>query len=323
MTTAYTVLQHLQDGRFYSGEELASSLNISRASIWKAIESLRKQGLEVHAVTGKGYRLSRPVECLDLDAIYSYMGAESSHYNIEVHQSLDSTNSYLLEQAKNGAENGSVCLAELQTAGRGRRGRQWISPIATNIYMSYLWRTQMAPAAVACGSLICALTVTQALNALGVEGIGVKWPNDVIVQQRKLAGILLEMTGEAYAEQAVVIGIGVNLAMPDEAASAIDQPWIDLSSLTEQKLSRNQIVAKILLQLRANLEQFEREGMQAYLETWNKMDQYAGQEVELHFPQQVITGKVQGIDQYGSLLLQTSEGVKAYQSGEVSLRMSS
>jgi BirA family biotin operon repressor/biotin-[acetyl-CoA-carboxylase] ligase len=321
MPTSFEVLKQLQDGRFHSGEGLAQALSISRASVWKAVETLRARGLDVQAVSGKGYRLARPVELLDREAIQQALWPEyRDRFCIEIHQQLASTNAYLLEQARAGAEGNTVCLTEYQSAGRGRRGRQWVSPLGANLYLSLLLRLQMSPQAIAGFSLVCGIALARAMQELGIDGVGLKWPNDLVWQGRKLAGILLEMSGEAYGEQRLIIGIGINVAMPEENGQAIDQPWVDLSRIQGEAVSRNTLAAALLNHLCLHLETYQLEGMAPYIDQWMELDSYMGKQVELLSATTSIKGEVCGIDEHGSLLLKTDDGIHAYQSGEVSLR---
>ena len=321
MSTSFDVLSNLQDGRFHSGEGLAQALVISRASVWKAVQTLRARGLDIQAVTGKGYRLAHPMELLDGDTIRGCLWPQyQATFDIEVHEQLDSTNAYLLERARSGALSNTVCLAEYQTAGRGRRGRHWISPLGANLYLSLLLRLQMSPQAIAGFSLVCAIALVRALEEMGVEGIGLKWPNDLVWQRRKLAGILLELSGEAYGEHRLIIGFGINVAMPMDSGMEIDQPWVDLLQITKTNISRNRLAAALLNHLSRYLALYQKNGMQPYIEEWLALDSYLGETVDLVSPTTVIKGIVRGIDAQGGLLLETAEGLHAYQSGEVSLR---
>lgn len=321
MSTSFSVLNILQDGRFHSGEDLARGLDLSRAAIWKSIETLRGKGLDIQAVSGKGYRLAQALELLNRDAILKALTPDiRQNLTLEIHQELASTNAYLLERARTDAADALVCLCEYQTAGRGRRGRQWVSPLGANLYLSVLFRLPMSPQAIAGFSLVCGIAMVLALQDLGVSGVGLKWPNDLVWEQRKLAGILLEMSGEAYGENSLVIGIGVNVAMPVLAADRIDQPWVDLASITGHSISRNRLAAGLLNHLCQSLQRYREEGMAAFIDQWNRLDSYMGKPVVLMSGETRIEGINRGIDEHGSLLLDTGDGVQAFQSGEVSLR---
>jgi BirA family biotin operon repressor/biotin-[acetyl-CoA-carboxylase] ligase len=320
----YQLLRHLADGRFYSGEELARSFGITRAAVWKHLKGLREQqALEIHSVPGRGYRLAREMELLDPERILAGLsaGTVGRIASLEVHDRVDSTNNWLMQQAAAGAPAGTVCIAEQQTAGRGRRGRKWISPYGSNIYLSLLWRFALPPAQLSGLSLAAGLATLRALRQLGVEGVGLKWPNDLVWENRKLAGLLLEVAGEAGGPSLVVIGVGVNTRLPAEHAAAIDQPWVDLHSLPAgARVSRNRLAGTLIHHLLEVLEGFSEHGLVPLVPEWNRHDVYLGRQVVLRSSNREITGIHQGIDPTGALLLEQGTAVQAYHAGEVSLR---
>jgi BirA family biotin operon repressor/biotin-[acetyl-CoA-carboxylase] ligase len=216
MNLRHRIIKQLADGRFHSGEELAESCGITRAAIWKHIKKIKEiLGMEIFSVRGKGYRLTHPLELLDQDKILAAMslGSQTSIRKLDIHQSIESTNALLLDQEARDMVSGHVCLAEQQTAGRGRRGRFWVSPYGCNIYFSLFWKFSMGPAQLGGLSLAAGLSVVRSLESVGVSGVGLKWPNDVYWRNRKLAGLLLEVTGEAEGPSIVVLGIGINTGM--------------------------------------------------------------------------------------------------------------
>ena len=324
MVTRYQLLRHMADGRFYSGEELAQTLRVTRAAVWKHLKHLREQqALEIHAVPGRGYRLASQLELLDPERILSFLsnGTASRVASLEVHDSIDSTNSWLMQQAAAGAPAGTVCIAEQQTAGRGRRGRQWVSPYGSNIYLSLLWRFTQAPMQLSGLSLAAGIATFQALRQLGVEGLGLKWPNDLLWDNRKLAGLLLEVAGEASGPSLVVIGVGVNTHLPADQAAPIDQPWVDLHKVpTGAGISRNRLAGVLIQQLLEMLQRFGEHGLVPLIPEWNRHDVYLGRPVVLRSGNTEITGVHQGITPDGALLLEQGTEVRAYHAGEVSLR---
>jgi BirA family biotin operon repressor/biotin-[acetyl-CoA-carboxylase] ligase len=324
MVTRYQLLRHMADGRFHSGEELAQNLGVSRAAVWKHLKSLREQqDLEIHAVPGRGYRLASRLELLDPEQILSCLsnGTAGRVASLEVHDSVDSTNSWLMQQAAGGAPAGTVCLAERQTAGRGRRGRQWVSPYGSNIYLSVLWRFTQAPMQLSGLSLAAGIATLQALRQLGVEGVGLKWPNDLLWENRKLAGLLLEVAGEAGGPSLVVIGVGVNTRLPASQAAAIDQPWVDLHRVSSGAgISRNRLAGMLIQHLLEMLQGFAEYGLAPLVPEWNRHDVYLGRRVVLRSGNKEITGIHHGISPDGALLLEHGTGVRAYHAGEVSLR---
>lgn len=324
MNSRRQLLQLLADGQWHSGEDLAGQLGLSRAAIWKQLGLLREQlGLEIHSVRGRGYRLPVPLELLETDRIRSLLASATREWirQIEIHDSISSTNSYLMEKAGAPLQSGHVCLSERQSEGRGRRGRRWVSPFGNNIYLSLFWEYGLAPAALSGISLVAGLAVIRALTQLGVSDIGLKWPNDILCGNRKLAGLLLEMTGEQTGPSRVVLGLGMNVALTEAEGEAIDQPWVSLAQVPGgEGLSRNRIVAVLLDHLVSMLSQFEERGLAAMIPEWRQYDLYDGKQVLLQLGSRQIVGVHRGIEPSGALLLETDEGVRAYHGGEVSLR---
>lgn len=318
------LLNRLADGEFHSGETLGADFGISRMAVWKHLQALRELGIELETVRGKGYRLPASCELLDRDSILANTSPSSlaALGPIEVLMETDSTNTRLREQALNGACSGSVCLAELQHSGRGRRGRSWVSPFAANLYLSLLWRSAQGAAVLGGMSLVAGIAVLRCLQSLGVTGVGLKWPNDVLAGDAKLAGILIDVMGESGGPCAVVIGIGINVAMQETAARGIDQSWTDLYSLTGRRdISRNRLAAGLLDCLLPALQTFEAGGMQPFMADWQQHDLLGGRQIDLRLPNTVVRGTACGIDAGGALLVDTATGRRRFTSGEVSVRM--
>jgi len=320
------ILCLLADGEFHSGTELADTLGISRSAIWKHLNGLAELGLQHSAVSGKGYRLDNALELLDAakikEAVSDQAGALISSF--EVFDQIDSTNRYLVERSQNNGLSGSVCFAEHQTAGKGRRGRQWISPYGSNIYLSILWRFQQGPAAISGLSLAIGVAVIRALKQHQISDVGLKWPNDIYSQGKKLGGILVEVSGETGGPCSAVIGLGLNLFLPEAQAEGITQAWTDLSKITGQsRLLRNQLAGTLLNHLLPVIAEFENTGIQAYLDEWRSYDCLSGKSATLFIGQQQFDGIVQGIDDSGMLLIERPDGhVQAFASGEVSFNSS-
>jgi len=321
MNLAQTVLTTLGDGRFHSGEALGHASGRSRSAIWKAIQSLQQAGIEVFSVRGKGYRLASPVELLDAETILAHMApnTRATVQHLEVCFEVDSTNARVLERAKQLSATGHVCLAERQLAGRGRRGREWISPFGGNIYLSLLWQFDGA-SQLGGLSLAVAVAVMRGLKEFGLQGAGVKWPNDIQVSGRKLAGILLEIAGEASGPCAVVVGVGLNVNLPADAMTAVDQPWTDVQAELGRPVPRNILAATLLHHLTSAIQQFEYEGLAPFLNEWRDSDVLADKKVVVDLPQGKIHGIARGVDASGALLLACDGELRRYHSGEVSVR---
>lgn len=317
------LLALLANGEFHSGEELAETLGLSRSAIWKQLNGLTELGLHYTGISGRGYRLNKRLELLDHAKITDALDDSSrAHiFLLEVHDQLDSTNSYLSQKSQQGDASGIVCFAEHQTAGKGRRGRDWVSPFGSNIYLSILWRfPQSGLGEIAGLSLAIGVAVIRALNQLEIQGIELKWPNDLYSQGKKLGGILIEVSGEASGPCSAVIGLGLNVHLPATEAEKITQPWTDLGRLPgSKKICRNTLAATLLNHLIPVIADFETAGIAAYLDEWRAFDSLKGKPACLYIGNKTIKGIVQGIDDKGLLLLQHLDGLtQAYASGEVS-----
>ncbi|WP_211829067.1 bifunctional biotin--[acetyl-CoA-carboxylase] ligase/biotin operon repressor BirA [Kistimonas asteriae] len=314
------ILTLLQDGQFHSGEELGDALGISRAAVWKRLKQLEKQGLTLDAVAGKGYRLPRDVILLNSDLIHTYIDESvRSKIALTTLHSASSTNDTVLTQLEN-PEPVQICVAEHQTAGRGRRGRTWISPLGANIYFSMVWRFDSGMSGLDGLSLVVGLAVLKTLEKMGATGLALKWPNDLLCSGKKLAGILLEINGDPNGECQVVIGIGINIKLSQEQLNEISQPAIDLCTVLGMTVDKNQVVGELIGQLVSFLDVFQEKGFTPFREDWQRYDAYAGQEVRLITGIREITGTAAGVNEQGALMLDHDGEKRAYAGGEVSLR---
>lgn len=316
------IIEILADGHFHSGEELGNVLGVTRSAIWKTVNQLADLGISVSSVKGKGYQIPNGIELLDKAKILAVLQpATRQHlHTIDINDSINSTNQFLLDQVKTGAKSGYVCIAEHQRQGRGRRGRQWQSPFGTNLYFSLLWSFNKDPAEIAGLSLIMGVAIIRTLHKFGAKDIGLKWPNDVLWQQRKLGGVLVEIVAESHSQTQVVIGVGINLNMPSEIV--IDQPWVDLQTLIGHRPPRNQIMGELLNEIIQVLEAFDKNGLKSFLQEWEQYDCVIGKEVKMQFPQSTIDGEALGISEKGELILKdVHNNVHRFLSGEVSLRL--
>ena len=313
----------LADGQFHSGTELAEVLAISRSGIWKQFQSLDELGLEYIAVTGKGYRLVKPLELLDKRLIFANLddNAKASITAFDLFDRIPSTNSHLVKRTAENAPSGCVCLAEQQTAGRGRRGRNWVSPFGKNIYLSILWRFQSSPMAISGLSLVIGVAVVRALKQHFPYDFQLKWPNDIYCNNKKLGGILVEVSGESDGPCAAVIGLGLNISLSQSEAVSITQEWIDLCRIIGEPIItvRNLLVSTLLNQLFQVLVKFEEVGIATYLNEWREYDCLKDKPGTLYIGERSYKGIVKGIDDQGLLLLARPDGtIQAYASGEVS-----
>ncbi|MEA2094873.1 MAG: bifunctional biotin--[acetyl-CoA-carboxylase] ligase/biotin operon repressor BirA, partial [Pseudomonadota bacterium] len=316
----------LSDGQFHSGEALGAALGVSRMAVWKHIRALRDYGVQLEIVRGKGYRLPGSIELLDSQTILADVRPETRAQlaAVEIFLEIDSTNTYLRQKALDGSASGTVCIAEMQQAGRGRHNRHWVSPFAANLYLSLLWRSEEGVTGLGGLSLVAGVALVRSLKTFNIDSCGLKWPNDVLVDGAKLAGILIDVTGESTGPCSVIIGIGINVSMPDSAAAHIDQSWTDLCTLTGQdRFPRNQLAVSVLDCILAAINEFEQFGLQPFLDEWRQHDVVNGRQVDVHLPNALVQGTACGIDAGGALLVETATGRRRFASGEVSLRVAS
>lgn len=312
----------LSDAEWHSGEALASEAGLSRAALAKRIAHLADWGLDIEARAGLGYRLAQPLQRLDAEAIRAALppAARARLRRLEVALRLDSTNQRLLEAGA--ADDPQALFAEAQTAGRGRRGREWRSPFGANLYLSLGWSFPAWPPALGTLPLAIGVASARALTAAGVPGVGLKWPNDLRIAAAKLGGILIEQRGEAGGSCRVVIGIGLNVAMTAAQAGEIAQDWTSVQAVTGARPDRNGLAAQLLASLLAALEDFEQHGFAGFVADWNRLDLSAGRAVRVEGAGAVIEGIARGIDAQGALIVETADGRRQHlHAGEVSLRL--
>ncbi|MCF6264148.1 MAG: bifunctional biotin--[acetyl-CoA-carboxylase] ligase/biotin operon repressor BirA [Xanthomonadales bacterium] len=314
------LLQLLASANTVSGQQLGAALGISRNAVWKHLQKLREIGLEIKAVSGSGYQLLTPLELFDKKRILALIAQHSLQLpgqlilKLTTESSNDDLNNLPRDQ-----HHGSVVIAEHQSAGRGSRGRTWVSPFGRNIYLSMGWEFQHGINQVAGLSLLTGLAVVEALTTFQINDARLKWPNDILrgpdTALAKLGGCLVEINGDIAGPCQATIGIGLNLRLAD--SSQIDQSWADLRD--HQNLSRNALVAEIISQLLRFLPIFSNQGLQPFIYDWNKHHAYAGKLVHLAGPETNISGIATGIDEQGGLLVSNKTGETTIHSGEVSL----
>ncbi len=323
MDTSISVVRLLADGRFHSGAALGRSLGVSRAAVWKAIRKIRDDWqLSVQAVRGRGYRLTEPLQLLERERILAVLDVKQSARleRLDIVWSTASTNRLAFDLAPSRAGQVAGVLAEHQSAGRGRRGRRWESPLGRNLYLSLIWHFGGDVTNLSGLSLVVALAVLRTLQQEGAQGIGLKWPNDVLWQDRKLCGVLLEMQGESTGPWQVVMGVGLNVAMEDHPGLHIERPWVDLRTVLGGSPDRNRLAGTLLAELIDMVDDYQRHGLSPFLEEWRQHDVTANRPVELQFAERTVRGTARGIDEQGALLLESDGAVQAHHAGEVSLR---
>jgi BirA family transcriptional regulator, biotin operon repressor / biotin---[acetyl-CoA-carboxylase] ligase len=315
----FSVLKLLSSESFRSGEELASCLGLSRASVHNLVARARAQGIEIHAVRGRGYRLAEPGSWLDQACVEA---AARRGFQMLLRQEVDSTNSQLLALAQVGQAHRSLLAAEWQSGGRGRRGRAWVSPPGGGLTFSLLWRFSRPLTALSGLSLAVGVALVRGLRRLGVTGVGLKWPNDVLVDGGKLAGILIETHGDMLSAATAVIGVGLNVRLPAVRPEAY--PVAALEAILDQRIDRNELLLCLLDELEAVLSLFDVEGFAPFRAEWQACHVWQEQPVRvIGAGPDALEGIALGVDETGVLLIGTATGVRAVHSGDVSLRAGS
>lgn len=318
------LLAELCDGRFHSGEILAENLNVSRAVISTQVAELNALDLGIEAVPGKGYRLPGGLELLSAERLHYALDVPTREMieTVDIVPQLDSTNAELLRRPPITPGRAAVCVAERQSAGRGRRGREWVSPFARNLYLSVAWDFVEGVAVLWGLSLAVGVAVAEALLKCGLPAPRLKWPNDIHYEGRKCGGVLIEVNGDAAGPCRAVVGIGLNVRMPAASAAAVDQPWIDLAAVAGKvPLARNALLAAVLNEVVPLLRSYPERGFAPLRSRWCALDAHAGRQVMVDMGNRRVAGVARGVDQRGGLLLETASGIQTIHSGDVSLRV--
>jgi BirA family biotin operon repressor/biotin-[acetyl-CoA-carboxylase] ligase len=321
------LLSMLATGEFHSGEHLAKQLRITRSAVWKLIGNLRRMGITIEALSRQGYRLPRAVQLYDAKEIEAAIGSrsQSAIELIDVLLTVDSTNRHLIDSPAPSAGKALVCVAEVQTDGRGRRGRSWVAPFGSGVCLSLAWQFSESPPTFSAMSLVIGVAITRALRKLGCDQTQLKWPNDIVSQQRKLAGILIDMRGEAGGPARVVIGIGLNLHMPPETRLQLAEQQAALITDLHDAMhghppERNLLAGTIVDELVATLKVFEREGFAAFEAEWRNFDSLRDAPVRVLSANETIVGLARGVASDGALLVDVNGNLQRFMSGDVSLR---
>ncbi|HHR6031436.1 TPA: bifunctional biotin--[acetyl-CoA-carboxylase] ligase/biotin operon repressor BirA [Providencia alcalifaciens] len=318
MSIPLQIIDILADGQIHSGEQLGERLGMTRAAINKHIKTLRSWGLDIQTITSKGYQLPMQINLLNKQCIEKYVTGTQ----IIVEPVIDSTNQYMLDRIPN-LRSGDTCLAEYQSAGRGRRGRQWISPFGCNLYLSTYWKLEQGPAAAIGLSLVVGIVIAETLNKLCGNKVKVKWPNDLYMNDKKLAGILVELTGKTGDAAHIIIGIGINIGMNKSIIKkdeTINQAWSALTDEVEN-IERNELAGNIINVLKKSLLIFEKQGLKPFLSRWFELDNFLERNIKLLIGNDIVVGVEKGINEQGALLLQKENGeIIPYIGGEISLR---
>ena len=315
------IIKQLSLGQFVSGEALGQKLGVSRTAIANHIKQLQAMGLDIYSVKGKGYKLSQSIALLNSEQIQQHLNtAGKENYPLELHHIIDSTNSQLLRKIPHNLPKGHVCIAEYQQAGRGRRGKKWQSPFGSHVYLSIYWPLEQGMSAAMGLSLAVGIAISAVIDQYSNTPAQLKWPNDVYVGNEKIAGVLVELEGQAQGLSHCVIGVGLNVQMPENSREAIDQPWTDLSQHSPQPIDRNQLVAEIILQISHYLDIHQQHGLAHLLSQWQQRDLYINQQVKVITGEKTHLGIYRGINEQGAMILNIQGRDTIFYGGEVSLR---
>ena len=316
-----SLLRILSDGAFHSGEALAQHFGLSRTRIWQALQTVEELGVRVFKVKGRGYQLADPIEWLAIPCILPYLGDAAPTITFTLLDSVDSTNTLLMQALAQRDVHAHCVAAEIQTKGRGRRGRQWHGALGGSLMFSLAWRFNLGVAQLSGLSLTVGLALARALQELTVPNVQLKWPNDLMQGFRKLGGVLIEIQGDALGPSSAVIGVGINVRLPEGVKDRIDQAVVDLQGITITPPSRNQLLGVVLRHLAQLLDQFSHSGFEAIRAEWEGLHAHQHKHVTLRLPDGAqISGVALGVTADGALILDTAHGERRFGSGEISLR---
>jgi BirA family biotin operon repressor/biotin-[acetyl-CoA-carboxylase] ligase len=317
---AFTLLRQLADGEIHSGEALAATIGMTRARVSQLLKQVEGSGLALESIRGRGYRLIDATPFLDRTAIMRALDTHFTQLQVEVADHIDSTSSELLRRNPGTDIHRLLLAAEWQTAGRGRRGRRWTSVVGGSLTFSLGWRFEQGAGFLSGLSLAIGVAIARALEASGFAGVELKWPNDLVYRERKLGGVLVELTGDALGPALVVVGIGLNVRLPEALRGDIAQPVTDLAAIADA-IDRNALLARIAAEIARALEQYGRSGFAAFRAEWQRRHALQHQPVDVLLPDGSSThGSVAGVDADGALLLDRGGRRLRFVNGEVSLR---
>lgn len=316
------LIELLNDGNYHSGSSIGASMQLTRSMVWKLINQLKAQSIEIASIKGKGYRLMQPIKFLHSQQIKNYISHETcrSKVNIELFDSLPSTNLYL-SKASYPSEKILICLAEAQTAGQGRLQRPWHSPFASNIYFSGSWSFGTNISKLAGLSLVIALAIVRMLASAGItQHIHIKWPNDILHQGKKLAGVLIQAMTDTQSMTQAIIGIGINVNMTQDPHAHISQPWTSMQNILGKALDRNFLVGMLINELFQTIELFNAHGLSCLLPEWQHYDYLSGKTIRLNNQNKQIIGQATGINEVGEIMIKHANGkIFSYCAGEATI----
>jgi len=313
---SFQVLRALADGSFHP----AAALGVSRSAVRDAIRDLRDHGMAVRVVRGRGVHLVDGADLISPHVVAARLADRGDDVTLKVLDQCESTNAELLAHAARGAPSGSALACELQTAGRGRRGNQWLSGLVSGLTFSLLWRSRRTGLDLAGLSLAAGVACVAALEALDLSGVRLKWPNDLMFGGRKLGGILAESAGELRGPSAIVVGIGINVRLSQAVRAPLGRPVSELAEIRADLPTRSVLLGELLVQLAAAFETFEQRGFAAFRADWMRLHAQQDERIRVALPGGAAAeGVAIGVDADGALLLRTDAGIERLHSGEVGI----
>lgn len=320
MSLKIELLQALADGKFHSGDDLGSAMNLTRSAVWKHIQRLPDIGIEVRRVKGRGYQIPHGLDLINKEKVLELLPATiRKQLHLETFFELNSTNQYLWDHL-NSLPTNSAVIAEYQSAGRGRMQKKWLAPFGSSLCLSFLWKSMQDSSQLAGLSLATGVAMVFALERYGVHNLQLKWPNDLLWNQKKLGGILIELSAETHGKTQAIIGVGLNVCLPSNFQ--IDQDWIDLAHILHLKPQRNVLAAIIIEELATMLTRFEQDGFKAFKKHWEALDAYFNQPIVVSTPQNQFYGIAKGISERAELIIRDEQAKeRRFNHGEVSLRL--
>ena len=319
------LLHALNDGSCQSGTALGNLLSISRTAVWKQIKHLIELGVPIARHLNRGYKLASPLTLLNENSIRQHLQSHDFNPQLDFHlfASIDSTNKFL--KLCPSTHSIHVALAELQTAGRGRFGREWYSPFGENIYCSSRWHFNGDLSRLSGLSLVVSLSIMAALEEIGLhENIHIKWPNDILWKNKKLCGNLIEVIAESNHAADIIIGIGINVnSNTNNHKDALpDKPWCSLHDITGELFDRNMIIANLLIHLNRFLAEFMQHGFSPFISKWQLVDYLKDQMITVSQPLGLLRGRANGVNEIGQLILIDAQKIiHCLSSGDTSLQI--
>jgi len=316
--TCLRIVELLGDGEYVSGAVLGDALGVTRTAVWKHLNKLQGWGVPIEKVKGRGYRITGGMELLCQQQVLDGVAVPARQLldSLQILETTDSTNNVVRSQIEKGSAQGFVCFAERQSGGRGRHGREWVSPFGRNLYMSLSWHFDEGAGALEGLSLAVGVGVARVIESFGLSNVALKWPNDILLEKKKVGGVLLEMMGDPIGQCQVIVGVGINLGMTEDAA--IDQPWADLNS--HAQISRNQLASALLSELLPMLDGYSRVGFLDYHAQWESYDAYRDSPIKLLTPRMTVQGVGRGVSRTGAIQIEVDGLIESYSGGEISLR---